>query len=156
MNIGELLYQCDIEAKHIFWKVEKINKKIIDAKWSRTFNEVCAKFSILLIATFKVHFKCSRACFTRRIASPSTWNAARSDVQEYFSSGDWEFFVRQSQDLAKWKSWKLLSWLLEPFLRSTRYRSQRIWKLCRKGRKTKIKLSWTLFLPYLLYGEEMF
>ena len=40
MNIGELLYQCDIEAKYIFRKFEKINKKVIDAKWSKTFNEV--------------------------------------------------------------------------------------------------------------------
>ena len=43
MSIGELLYQCDIEAKNIFRKFEKINKKIIDAKWSKTFNEVCLK-----------------------------------------------------------------------------------------------------------------
>ena len=38
MTFGELLYQCDIEAKYVFIKFEKINKKIIDAKWSKTFN----------------------------------------------------------------------------------------------------------------------
>ena len=43
MNIGELLYQCNAEAKLIFRKYEKINKKIIEANWSKTFNEVCLK-----------------------------------------------------------------------------------------------------------------
>ena len=43
MNIGELLYQCNAEAKLIFRKYEKINKKIIETNWSKTFNEVCLK-----------------------------------------------------------------------------------------------------------------
>ena len=43
MTIGELLYQCDTESKFILRKFEKINKKIIEAKWSRTFNEVCLR-----------------------------------------------------------------------------------------------------------------
>ena len=43
MTIGELLYQCNLESKNIFRNYEKINKKIIDAEWSKTFNEVCIK-----------------------------------------------------------------------------------------------------------------
>ena len=43
MNIGELLFQCDIESKNIFRKYERINKKIIESKWSRNFNEICLK-----------------------------------------------------------------------------------------------------------------
>ena len=43
MTIGELLYQCNLESKNIFRNYEKINKRIIDAEWSKTFNEVCIK-----------------------------------------------------------------------------------------------------------------
>ena len=46
MNIGELLFQCDIESKNIFRKYERINKKIIESKWSRNFNEICLKNNI--------------------------------------------------------------------------------------------------------------
>ena len=41
MTIGELLYQCDNESRNIFRKYEKIDKKIIDSKWSKNFNEIC-------------------------------------------------------------------------------------------------------------------
>ena len=41
MTIGELLFQCDNETKNIFRKYEQINKKIIESKWSKNFNEIC-------------------------------------------------------------------------------------------------------------------
>ena len=43
MNIGELLFQCDIESRKIFRKFEGINKKIIESNWSKNFNEICLK-----------------------------------------------------------------------------------------------------------------
>ena len=43
MNIGELLFQCDVESRELFRKFERINKKIIDSKWSKNFNEICLK-----------------------------------------------------------------------------------------------------------------
>ena len=43
MNIGELLFQCDIESRKIFRKFEGINKKIIESNWSKNFNKICLK-----------------------------------------------------------------------------------------------------------------
>ena len=38
MNIGEISFQCDVESRELFRKFERINKKIIDSKWSKNFN----------------------------------------------------------------------------------------------------------------------
>ena len=43
MNIGELLFQCDVESRELFRKFERINKKIIDSKWAKNFDEICLK-----------------------------------------------------------------------------------------------------------------
>ena len=37
MNIGELLFKCDVESWELFRKFEWINKKIIDSKLSQNF-----------------------------------------------------------------------------------------------------------------------
>ena len=43
INIGELLFQCDVESLELFRKFERINKKIIDSKWSKNLNGICLK-----------------------------------------------------------------------------------------------------------------
>ena len=57
MNIGELLFQCDIESRKIFRKFEGINKKIIESNWSKNFNEICLKENLWPTYTNRYIFK---------------------------------------------------------------------------------------------------
>ena len=43
MNYLEHLHSLDNELKNKFRKLESIHLKIINTKWSHTFNEVCLK-----------------------------------------------------------------------------------------------------------------
>ena len=47
MNYLEHLHSLDNELKNKFRKLESIHLKIINTKWSHTFNEVCLKENIL-------------------------------------------------------------------------------------------------------------
>ena len=64
MNIGELLFQCDVESRELFRKFERINKKIIDSKWSKNFNEICLKENLKYqVSSIKCLKKFNKFCW---------------------------------------------------------------------------------------------
>ena len=47
MTLGELLYSIPTEKRKLFRKLESIEKKIINNKWSILFNKTCVKNHML-------------------------------------------------------------------------------------------------------------
>ena len=44
MTLGELLFSLPVEKRKLFRKLENIDKKIINNKWSNLFNKICLKY----------------------------------------------------------------------------------------------------------------
>ena len=47
MALGELLFSLPAEKRKLFRKLERIEKKIINNKWSNIFNKKCLKNNML-------------------------------------------------------------------------------------------------------------
>ena len=47
MTLGELLFSLPVEKRKLFRKLENIDKKIINNKWSNLFNKICLKNNML-------------------------------------------------------------------------------------------------------------
>ena len=55
MNYTELLFNLPNELKDLFRKYEKIKTKMINAKWSCQFNEICLNEYIYIYINKHIH-----------------------------------------------------------------------------------------------------
>ena len=56
MTLGELLFSLPTEKRKLFRKLESIDKKIINNKWSNLFNKICLKNNMLpKYVNFKIY-----------------------------------------------------------------------------------------------------